>query len=381
MYRVFFNLVLQHIDAERAHALASRALRILRATAAGRALVRWLVGPTDSSLEIRALGLRFPSPVGVAAGVDKDATSFEDLGALGFAFVEVGTITALRQEGNPRPRVARLVRDGAILNRMGFPNPGAQTAAARLSRRTGDTVVGVNIGKSKLAALEAAGDDYCASVRELAPFSDYVVINVSSPNTPGLREMQAVELLRPLVGDVKSELAATGIMVPILIKISPDLTEDQLDAIATLAIELEIDGIVAVNTTVHRDGLTHSADPTAPFEGGGVSGRPLRAQANEVLRRLRAIVGDRLVLISVGCVDSADDAWERIIAGATLVQVYTGLVYAGPAIAKRINRDLAQMVSAAGHASVQDLVGTADALAPAEQRGTTECNGTVASTA
>ena len=274
IYRLFFQLVLRHIDAERAHALAARTLRTFRATTPGRAIVRWLVGPIDTSLETRVLGLTFPSPLGVAAGVDKDATWFDDLGALSFGFVEVGTVTALRQAGNPRPRVARLIGDRAILNKMGFPNPGADQVAARLARRTGDTVVGVNIGKSRLATVDAAGADYRASVRALAQFSDYVVINVSSPNTPGLREMQATDLLGPLIDDVKSELAALDVTVPVLIKIGPDLTDEQLDAVSTLALELEVDGIVAVNTTVERDGLTEGADPLLPSTGAGFPGHP-----------------------------------------------------------------------------------------------------------
>jgi dihydroorotate dehydrogenase len=378
MYRLFFKFVLAHMDAERAHACAVRAFRAVRATPLGRAIVRWLVGLTDACLEVHALGLTFPSPVGVAAGVDKDATWFDDLGALGFGFVEVGTITARQQVGNESPRVARLIPDRAILNKMGFPNPGAEVAAERLRRRSEKTVIGVNIGKSKLAPLDAAGDDYRAAVRQLADVSDYFVINVSSPNTPGLRELQAVELLRPLIADVRSELVGRGIAVPILIKIGPDLADDELDAVANLAVELEIDGIVAVNTTVDRQGLVHSSDPTAPFEGGGVSGPPLRARAGEVLRRLRAIVGDRLVLISVGGVETADDAWERIRVGATLVQVHTGFIYEGPAMAKRINRDLAHMVRDTGYASIQDLIGVGEAVPPPE-RHTVSHNGSVAS--
>ncbi len=357
MYHLFFRLVLQHIDAERAHALAKRSLRIVRSTSLGRAIVRSLVGPSDGSLEVRALGLTFPSPIGVGAGVDKDASWFEDLGALGFGFVEVGTITALQQIGNTRPRVARVVRDRAILNKMGFPNPGAEIAAARLRRRTGATIVGVNIGKSKLVSVEAAGGDYRAAVRPLAAVSDYLVVNVSSPNTPGLRELQAAELLRPLIADVRSELTATGYAVPLLIKIGPDLDDDQLDAVTALAVELELDGIVAVNTTVDRAALTRPGARAAPFEGGGVSGAPLRPRAVEVLRRIRESVGDSLVLISVGGVESADDVWERILAGATLVQVLTGFIYEGPAWPKRTNRDLARRVRGAGLGSIQELVG------------------------
>lgn len=375
MYSLFFRLVLQRVDPERAHALARRSLRALRCTAPGRALVSRLAGAADPCLETRALGLVFSSPVGVAAGVDKDATWFEDLAALGFGFVEVGTITALAQDGNPRPRLVRSVRDRALVNRMGFPNPGAEVAAGRLRRRTRSmraipdtsaapgtgrtrqTIAGVNIGKSRLVPIEAAGQDYAASARLLGPVADYLVVNVSSPNTPGLRQIQEVELLRGLIADVRSALRAADCTPPLLIKIAPDLDDRQLDAVSALALELQLDGIVAVNTTVDRGGLTDADESALPFEGGGVSGAPLRARALEVLSRLRANVGDRLVLVSVGGVESASDVWERVAAGASLVQVYTAFVYGGPGWPGRINRELARRTRAAGLGSIQDLVG------------------------
>jgi dihydroorotate dehydrogenase len=363
MYRLFFKLVLQRVDAERAHALAKRSLHIVRATPVGRAIVRWLVGPPDGCLETQALGLTFPSPIGVGAGVDKEADWFDDLGALGFGFVEVGTITALPQAGNPPPRVARLVEDRAILNRMGFPNPGAEIAAARLAGRRPATIVGLNIGKSKPVSIEDAGSDYKTAVRQLAPVSDYLVLNVSSPNTPGLRELQDVDRLRQLILDVRHELAVIDCSVPLLIKIDPDLEDEHITAIVTLAIELALEGIVAVNTTVDRGLLTGSSSLAAPFEGGGISGAPLRGRATEVLRSIRKTAGDRLVLISVGGVENAEDVWERILAGATLVQVHTAFIYEGPAWPKRINRDLARRVRDAGVASIQELVG-ADGRAP-----------------
>ena len=356
MYPLFFRLVLQHIDAEHAHALAQRSLRMIRATPIGRAVVRRLVGPTDRRLEIHALGRIFPSPLGVGAGVDKDASWFEDLSALGFGFVEVGTITALPQEGNPRPRVVRLLRDRAILNKMGFPNSGAELAAARLSRRSSSSILGVNVGKSKSVAVEAAGDDYRACVRRLATGSDYLVLNVSSPNTPGLRELEDVGRLRLLIADVRRELHAGSANPPLFIKLDPDLDDDQLTAIVTLAVELGLDGIVAVNTTVDRGSLSDPASASR-IEGGGVSGAPLRATAVEVLRRIRRLAGDRLILISVGGVASAEDVWERISAGATLVQAYTAFVYEGPGWPKRVNRELASKVDDAGLSSIQELIG------------------------
>jgi dihydroorotate dehydrogenase len=356
MYRLLFNLALSRVEPERAHELAKGALVAARSNAAGRATVRRLVGWTDPNIEVRALGLTFPTPVGVAAGVDKDASWADDLAALGFGFVEVGTVTAQPQPGNPKPRVARIVDRRALVNRMGFPNPGADAVGQRLERAAERGVVGVNVGKSMAVALEDAAEDYRTSVARLAPVADFLVLNVSSPNTPGLREMQGPELLSPLVAAVRDELARAAVSVPLLIKISPDLDDDQVDAIARLALELELDGIVAVNTTVDRGVLGITGDQI-PFEDGGVSGRPLRARAVEVLRRLHVTAGQRLVLVSVGGIESATDVWERIVAGASLVQVYTAFVYAGPGLPRRINRELARMVADAGASSIQELVG------------------------
>jgi dihydroorotate dehydrogenase len=289
--------------------------------------------------------------------MDKDASIFEGLALLGFGFVEVGTVTARPQAGNPAPRLFRIPRDRALLNRMGFPNPGAHVLAARLRRRSGRVIVGVNVGKSMPVPIDSAGEDYRASIHELAPTCDYLVVNVSSPNTPGLRQMQTVELLRPLLREVQQELAALAVKTPVLVKVGPDAANEQLVAIADLALELQLDGIVAVNTTVDRSVLSEPSR-VADVEGGGISGPPLRARAVEVLRLLRERVGDRLVLISVGGVCTPQDAWERILAGATLVQVYTGFVYGGPGWPARVNRSLAERVRAAGAGSIQELVGS-----------------------
>jgi dihydroorotate dehydrogenase len=361
VYQTFFRLALQHLDAERAHMLAKRSLRIARATGVGRAAVRSLVGTPDACLQTRALGLTFPTPVGVAAGLDKDASFFDDLAALGFGFVEVGTVTAHAQQGNERPRIARFPAQRALLNKMGFPNPGAEVVARRLADRVGGPVVGVNVGKSRTVPIEDAGEDYRAAVRRLAPVSDYLVLNVSSPNTPGLRQMQAVDRLRQLVSEVRLELAAGGHAPPLLVKLDPDLEYADMTALAELAVELELDGLVAVNTTVDRSGLSGAA----PFEGGGVSGRPLRDRSVAALRVIRRAVGDGLVLISVGGVETAEDVWERILAGATLVQVYTAFVYGGPAWPKRINQKLAEKVRTAGVSSIQELVGTGSVVGDA----------------
>lgn len=358
MYQLLFRLLLRHIPPERAHALAERVLHVARSTVRGRALLAELVGPTPSCLATQALGLTFPSPLGAAAGLDKDATWFEDLGALGFGFVEVGTITALPQSGNPPPRVARFIPERALLNRMGFPNPGATVAAQRLARRALSPIVGVNVGRSMAASPADASGDYRSTVRRLAPVADYLVLNVSSPNTPGLRDMQGPERLRSLVAETRGELSEIARDLPLLIKIAPDLEHESIDEIAALAVELELDGIVAVNTTIDYGLLADAETVVAALGGGGVSGAPLRGRAVEVLRRIRRITGDRLVVISVGGVGSAEDVWERVRAGASLVQAYTALIYEGPAWPKQVNRELAQRVRRAGADSIQDLIGT-----------------------
>jgi dihydroorotate dehydrogenase len=366
LYRLLFGLLERAgVDGERAHGLAGGALRATMALPGARALARRLLGPRDPRLRVQALGRSFPSPLGLAAGVDSSAALFAEFGALGFGFVEVGTVTALPQAGNAGKRVFRLLADRAILNRRGFPNAGAQVAAGRLARRrTGAAapIVGVNIGKSRAAALEDAERDYRASTRALAPFADYLVLNVSSPNTPGLREMQSTARLRALVGAVREELAAAGLRVPLLVKIAPDVSDAQLRQLAELALELELDGIVAVNTTVDRGVLSAPAALPAGVPDGGISGAPLAARSLEVLRQLRAIVGERVALVSVGGIETARDAWERLLAGATLVQAHTAFVYGGPLWPSRVNRELARLAHAAGAGSVGELIGE---LAPA----------------
>ncbi len=342
MYRTLFHLVLRHLDPETSHELAKRAMRILRRSGVGGALVARWVGEPDSILRVDAMGLSFSSPLGVAAGVDKDGTWYSDLTALGFGYVEVGTVTARAQDGNPRPRISRRMEERALINRMGFPNPGAGSVAPRLAARAPATIVGANVGKSRDVAVENAVSDYRQSVRHMAPAADYIAINVSSPNTPGLRELQSPNLLKQLVVAVRSELEALRRPIPLLIKIAPDLSNEHLDELAALAVELELDGIIAVNTSA--------------VDGGGLSGAPLARRAEEVLGRLRERTDGRIVLISVGGIESAKDVWNRLSSGATLVQAYTGFVYGGPGWPARINRDLAWLLRQAGCSSVQDLL-------------------------
>jgi len=350
MYRLLYRVVLRRVPAEAAHLAAFGLIRVFgwvaRVPGAAWLLGRWL-GPRDPVLRVRALGLEFPGPLGLAAGFDKDARGTRGLAALGFGFVEVGTVTARAQPGNPRPRMFRLTADRALVNRMGFNNDGAAAAAARLGRARGGPVVGVNIGKTRAVPDADAAADYAASARAVAAVADYVVVNVSSPNTPGLRDLQAADRLRPVLVAVRAALdaAAPRRRVPLLVKIAPDLADADVDAVADLALELGLDGIIATNTTVSRDGLTSPAAEVAAAGAGGLSGPPLRARSLAVLRRLHARAGDRLVLIAAGGIETPDDAWERLRAGATLVQAYTAFVYGGPLWPRRMHAGLARRLA------------------------------------
>ena len=363
MYELLFSAVLRRIPAEAAHRLGFALIRAATAVPGASWLLRRLLAPADPVLQVHAFGRDLPGPLGLAAGFDKDAVGPDALGALGLDFVEVGTVTAEPQPGNPRPRLFRLAADRALVNRLGFNNHGAAAMAARLRarRNRGRTLlVGANIGKSRVVPEPAAAADYAASARLLAPVADYLVLNVSSPNTPGLRNLQAVDQLRPIIAAVRAAArAAGGRPVPLLVKIAPDLSDEDVDAIADLAVELGLDGVVATNTTVSRAHLTSPPAEVAAAGAGGLSGAPLKPRALYVLCRLRARIGDRLVLVASGGVETAEDAWERIEAGATLVQAYTGFVYGGPLWPRRIHRGLGQRTRDAGLASIQQAVGKA----------------------
>jgi len=337
---------------ERIHTWVFAALRTATAPRPlRRGLARWLA-PTDPILESTVFGVRFPGPVGLAAGFDKDGAGMNTWGALGFGYAEIGTVTAHAQPGNPRPRMFRLPDDRALLNRMGFNNHGASELALRLARHSSDVPIGVNIGKTKATPPEGAVADYAESARLVGPLAAFLVVNVSSPNTPGLRDLQAVESLRPILTAVKAQTRT-----PVLVKIAPDLSDADVDEIADLAVELGLAGIVATNTTVSRDGLaTPGVDELGP---GGVSGPPVARRSAEVLRRLHQRVGDRLVLISVGGIETAADAWDRITSGASLVQGYTGFVYGGGAWARDIHDGLARRLRDGGFATLADAVGSA----------------------
>ncbi len=343
VYDTVFKHGLVRLDAEVAHHRTFDALKaagpVLRRTRAPRH------GP------VRTMGLTFPNPLGLAAGFDKTAEAFEELGAFGFGHVEVGTVTALAQPGNPKPRLARLVDDRAIVNRMGFNNDGAAAVAQRLARRPrrrGGPVLGINIGKSKVvpdddqSAVEA---DYEMSTRLLAAYADYLVVNVSSPNTPGLRNLQAVEKLAPLLEHVRRVADrvtddASREPVPLLVKIAPDLADDDVLDVADLAVAQGLAGVIATNTTISREGLRSSPAQVEAAGAGGLSGAPLRERATEVVSLLRGRVGPDLTLVGVGGISTAEDARDRLAAGADLVQAYTGLVYGGPMWPRRILKGL-----------------------------------------
>jgi dihydroorotate dehydrogenase len=338
VYEFFFRTVLRRIDPERAHHLAVVVIRAIPALGLTRLVRRFT--RSDPTLAVDALGLHFESPFGMAAGFDKDARSIRGLWALGFDHVEIGTVTAIAQDGNPKPRLFRLVDDRAVINRMGFNNGGAAAAAERVARerrRPQRPVIGANIGKSRVVAVEDAVADYRESARLLAPVADYLAVNVSSPNTPGLRGLQDEALLRPLLQAVLDEAGQT----PVLVKIAPDLDDSAIEAVCQLAVELGLAGIIATNTTISRDGLVTDATAVDAAGAGGLSGAPLRARSLEVLRRVRASVPDNFCVIAVGGIDTADDAAERLAAGATLVQGYTAFLYRGPLWARQITRGLA----------------------------------------
>lgn len=342
MYPLIFRAVFARMDPETAHRLVVPVIRLLGVWPFAP-IVRAITRP-DPRLRTRALGLEFDSPFGVAAGFDKNAVMSEGLYALGFGHVEIGTVTAIPQQGNPKPRLYRIIEDRALINRMGFNNAGADAAGARLARsrrRRHRAILGANIGKSRVAPVDAATADYVTSTRLVAPVADYLVVNVSSPNTPGLRGLQEVEALRPLLEAVRDAAGAT----PLLVKIAPDLPDDQIRAVAALAVELGLAGLVATNTTTARAPLSADADRVAAMGAGGLSGAPLRQRSLDVLRTVRAVVPESFCVISAGGVETAADVAERLAAGANLVQGYTGFIYLGPFWARQINRGLAKVIA------------------------------------
>ncbi len=351
VYRAVLRLMFL-LPPERVHHLAFSAMRAATSLGPLRSLVARILAVKDPVLRNTVFGVDFPAPLGLAAGFDKNADGVDVWGPMGFGFAEIGTVTAQAQPGNPAPRLFRLPADRALVNRMGFNNHGAGSAANTLRTRRGGIPIGANIGKTKVTPAAQAADDYTVSATLLGPLADFLVVNVSSPNTPGLRDLQAVESLRPIL--IAVQQVAT---VPVLVKIAPDLSEDDIDAVADLAVELGLDGIVATNTTIGRTGLHTDADTIESIGAGGLSGAPLADRSLAVLRRLYGRVGSQIAIVSVGGIETADQAWERILSGASLVQGYTGFIYGGPFWMRSINRGIAARVRAAGFASVGEAVG------------------------
>lgn len=334
------------LDSETGHRLAIRGLRALPLRGPQNTLA-----PHPNALATTVAGLAFPNPVGVAAGFDKDAEVPDALLGLGFGFTEVGSITPLPQAGNPKPRLFRLVEDEAVINRMGFNNGGAEAALARLKARAGRSgIVGVNIGANKDSPDRIA--DYAVMARVMAPVSSYLCVNISSPNTPGLRALQDEGAL---VGLLDGVLAARGAsQVPVFLKVAPDLEPADIDAIARIALDKRLGALVISNTTIARPPLRsrHAG------EAGGLSGAPLKATALERLRDFRSATGGAIPLVGVGGIANAEDAWERIRAGASLVQLYSAMVYHGPGIARQITHGLTALMVQHGFSSIADAVGT-----------------------
>ena len=292
----------------------------------------------DTRLEREVFGLKFDNPVGLAAGFDKDAKLFDELASFGFGFIEIGTVTPLPQDGNPKPRLFRLNDDSGLINRMGFNNQGIEAVVARLRRKKSDIIIGGNIGKNKVTPNEEAANDYAICFEKLFPYVDYFAVNVSSPNTPGLRDLQEKAPLTALLNSLQELNNKKDKRKPILLKIAPDLTNEQLDDIVDIVADTKIDGVIATNTTIDRSGLKTDKNKVDAIGNGGLSGKPVGLRSTEVIKYLADKSNRAFPIIGVGGIHSAEDALEKLDAGATLLQVYTGFIYEGPSLVKRINK-------------------------------------------
>lgn len=348
MYKILRSLLFM-MDAEFSHRLVLNLLRFVYLFPGVGALFRVITRAPNTGLETELMGIRFPNPVGVAAGLDKNAHYYRPLLDLGFGFVELGTVTPKPQRGNSPKRMFRLPRKRAIINRMGFPSIGAEHFARNLRRQGKPGVVGVNIGKNKTTPNERAVDDYIAAFRAVYGIADYVAINISSPNTPHLRAFHEHDKLNELLESLKNEQEMLGktrrVYMPIALKISPDLSDEDIANIAKLAIEKRLDAIIATNTTVSREGIE---DELLSSEPGGLSGQPIKSKSTEVIRKLYNHLQGKVPIIGVGGIEDADDAWEKMVAGADLIQVYTGFIYEGPMLARNICAGLRKRVQASG---------------------------------
>lgn len=338
MYKSLVKPLLFRLQPEKAHHLTFNSLKTLMALPGAAAAARQLFAVEDPRLERELFGLRFKNPVGLAAGLDKDARLVDELATLGFGFIEIGTLTPRPQAGNPQPRLFRLPQDESLINRMGFNNEGVEAAVKRLRKSRHQTLIGGNIGKNKDTPNEQAEADYRYCFDALYEVVDYFVVNVSSPNTPNLRELQDKEPLRRLLSALQELNTTKPATKPILLKIAPDLTNAQLDDIIELVAETGIAGIIATNTTISREGLRTSKSTVSQIGAGGLSGRVLRDRATEVIRYLHTQSGGSFPIIGVGGIHSPEAALEKLDAGASLIQLYTGFIYEGPALVRDINK-------------------------------------------
>ncbi|WP_296618592.1 quinone-dependent dihydroorotate dehydrogenase [Marivirga sp.] len=337
MYKSIIRPLLFQLSAEKAHHFTFSLAHFFFNIPGVKSFNRSLFQIKSAKLERELFGLKFPNPVGLAAGFDKDAKLIDELESLGFGFIEIGTITPKAQPGNPQPRLFRLQEDSGIINRMGFNNQGIEAAIERLKKRKSKVIIGGNIGKNKVTPNDEAFNDYEKCFLQLYPHVDYFVVNVSSPNTPGLRELQEKEPLMQLLNHLKELNKQQEKTKPILLKIAPDLTNQQLDDIIEIVRETKIDGVIATNTTISRDGLKTPESAINEIGNGGLSGKPLGKRATEVIRYLNEKSNSAFPIIGVGGIMSEEDALEKLEAGASLIQLYTGFIYEGPGLVKRIN--------------------------------------------
>src|SRR5215212_2387608 len=347
VYRSLVRPILFRLPPETAHELALHSLSLIPRRLIARRF----------DIPISRFGLSFPNPVALAAGFDKNGIALQPLAALGFGLIEAGTVTHHPQPGNPRPRLFRLSEDQALINRAGFNNEGAAAFARRVSKERPDCVLGVSIGKSKITPLENATEDYLASFELVCEVADYVAVNVSSPNTPQLRELQQSQQLETLLSALQTKRRELQKDVPLLVKLSPDLERRDLEMIVDVIERLKIDGIIATNTTVNRDNLRTNAGRVAACGEGGLSGKPLKDRSTWMIADLYELTRGRIPLIGVGGIFTAEDAWEKIAAGASLLQLYTGFIYQGPRVAQQINEGLVKILKREGFANLDAAIG------------------------
>ena len=338
LYKSLIRPLLFRMDAEKAHYFTFSLLKKTLSIPGSRFVARALFNTSDPRLRRQVWGLTFPNPVGLAAGFDKDARVIDEFAAMGFGFVEIGTVTPKAQPGNDKPRLFRLIKDKAIINRMGFNNEGVEAAVDRLKKVKSDIIIGGNIGKNKATSNEEAFLDYQTCFEALHPYVHYFAVNVSSPNTPGLRSLQEKEPLKKILSGLQELNLQKETAKPILLKIAPDLSDNQLDDIVEIVRESGIAGVIATNTTISREGLLSGKSKIENIGNGGLSGQPLTRRATEVIRYLSQKSAGAFPIIAVGGIGSPEDAIEKLEAGASLIQVYSGYIYEGPSLKKRINR-------------------------------------------